>query len=62
MGVGCAELFDVGLDQEAVLHDVFLPRIDAALKSSDVVVDGLYSWEESLLLRDCYGECCGSIY
>ena len=28
-----------------------LPWIDAALKSSDVVVDGLYSWEEYTLLK-----------
>ncbi len=33
-----------------------LPRINAALEVSDVVVDGLYSWEEYLLLRDLYGE------
>jgi len=33
-----------------------LSRIDGSLKSSDVVVDGLYSWEEYILLRECYGE------
>ncbi len=33
-----------------------LPRIDAALKSSDVVIDGLYSWEEYLFLKDYYEE------
>jgi dephospho-CoA kinase len=32
-----------------------LPKIDALLKSSDVVVDGLYSWEEYTLLRSRYG-------
>lgn len=32
-----------------------LPRIDSALKSSDVVVDGLYSWEEYILLKEYYG-------
>ena len=32
-----------------------LPRIDTALKSSDVVVDGLYSWEEYILLKERYG-------
>jgi len=32
-----------------------LPRIDAARKKSDVVVDGLYSWEEYILLKDRYG-------
>jgi dephospho-CoA kinase len=33
-----------------------LPVIDSSLKSSDVVVDGLYSWEEYTLLRERYGE------
>ncbi len=33
-----------------------LPKIDAALKSGNVVVDGLYSWEEYLFLKDYYGE------
>ena len=33
-----------------------LPKIDASLKSSDVVVDGLYSWEEYTLLKERYGE------
>jgi len=33
-----------------------LPRIDSALKHSDVVVDGLYSWEEYTFLRNYYGE------
>jgi dephospho-CoA kinase len=33
-----------------------VPRIDAALKSSDVVVDGLYSWEEYKYLRQRYGK------
>jgi dephospho-CoA kinase len=32
------------------------PRIEQALKSSDVVIDGLYSWEEYLCLKACYGE------
>jgi dephospho-CoA kinase len=32
-----------------------LPRIDAWLKSSNVVVDGLYSWEEYTLLKSRYG-------
>ena len=31
------------------------PKIDAALKRSDVVIDGLYSWEEYILFKDCYG-------
>jgi len=33
-----------------------LPRIDGSLKSSNVVVDGLYSWEEYTLLKERYGE------
>ena len=33
-----------------------LPRIDAALKDSDVVVDGLYSWEEYQLLKSHHGQ------
>lgn len=33
-----------------------LPRIDGSLKSSNVVVDGLYSWEEYNLLKEYYGE------
>jgi dephospho-CoA kinase len=33
-----------------------LPRIEAALKGSDVVVDGLYSWEEYVFLKERYSE------
>mgnify|MGYP001079077861 CR=1 FL=1 len=33
-----------------------LPRIDNSLKSSNVVIDGLYSWEEYILLKERYGE------
>jgi dephospho-CoA kinase len=33
-----------------------LPRIEEALKSSDVVIDGLYSWEEYTYLKGRYGE------
>jgi dephospho-CoA kinase len=33
-----------------------LPRIEKALKSSDVVIDGLYSWEEYTYLKARYGE------
>lgn len=33
-----------------------LPRIDALLQSADVVVDGLYSWEEYTLLKSHYGD------
>jgi len=33
-----------------------LARIDASLTSSDVVIDGLYSWEEYTLLKERYRE------
>jgi len=33
-----------------------LPGIDSALKHSDVVIDGLYSWEEYTFLKEYYGE------
>jgi dephospho-CoA kinase len=33
-----------------------LPRIEAALKNTDVVVDGLYSWEEYLCLKERFGD------
>ncbi len=33
-----------------------VPRIDAALKNANVVVDGLYSWEEYTFLKDYYGD------
>ncbi len=42
-----------GMDAYAKLN---LPRIEASLESSDVVLDGLYSWEEYTLLKDYYGE------
>ena len=42
-----------GMDAYAKLN---LPRIESGLKSSDVVVDGLYSWEEYSFLRNQYGE------
>jgi dephospho-CoA kinase len=42
-----------GMDAYAKLN---LPRIDSALKSKNVVVDGLYSWEEYSLMKDYYGE------
>ncbi len=32
------------------------PRIDSALGYSDVVIDGLYSWEEYTFLKTYYGE------
>jgi dephospho-CoA kinase len=33
-----------------------LPHIEQALKKSDVVIDGLYSWEEYTYLKERYGE------
>jgi dephospho-CoA kinase len=33
-----------------------LPRINRSLKSSKVVVDGLYSWEEYVFLKEYYSE------
>lgn len=33
-----------------------LPKIDSARKQSDVVIDGLYSWEEYTFLKTHYGE------
>jgi len=33
-----------------------LPAIDSALKDQDVVIDGLYSWEEYTFLKSYYGE------
>lgn len=40
----------------SVYAKLSLPRIDAQLQSADVVVDGLYSWEEYTLLRNRYGD------
>jgi dephospho-CoA kinase len=42
-----------GMAAYAILN---LPLIDALLKESDVVVDGLYSWEEYTLLKNRYGD------
>ena len=33
-----------------------LPRIESALKQSDVIIDGLYSWEEYSFLKSHYGD------
>jgi len=40
----------------AAYAELNLPKIDASLKSSDVVVDGLYSWEEYKLLKGRYDD------
>jgi len=39
----------------AAYAELNLPKIDAWLKSSNVVIDGLYSWEEYTLLKSRYG-------
>jgi dephospho-CoA kinase len=39
----------------AAYAELSLPRIDSSLKLSDVVLDGLYSWEEYMLLKERYG-------
>ena len=44
---------EYGMDAYAKLN---LPKINLALKHSDVVVDGLYSWEEYTFLKGYYGE------
>jgi dephospho-CoA kinase len=33
-----------------------LPRIDLALKYADVIIDGLYSWEEYIFLKEYYNQ------
>jgi dephospho-CoA kinase len=33
-----------------------LPRIDEALEKGPVVIDGMYSWEEYLFLKERYGD------
>jgi len=40
----------------AAYAELNLPRIEAARKNADVVLDGLYSWEEYTLLKDRYGD------
>ena len=42
-----------GMDAYAQLN---LPRINLALTYADVVIDGLYSWEEYTFLKDYYRE------
>jgi len=41
-----------GMAAYAILN---LPKIDTALEAGNVVVDGLYSWEEYLVLHERYG-------
>jgi dephospho-CoA kinase len=40
----------------AVYARLNLPRINSALTYADVVIDGLYSWEEYTFLKDYYRE------
>ncbi len=40
----------------AVYAQLSLPRIDETSKFSDIVIDGLYSWEEYIFLKKYYGE------
>lgn len=40
----------------AAYAELNLPRIDALLGSSNVVIDGLYSWEEHTLLKSRYND------
>ena len=51
----CRELLrkELGMAAYAILNR---PRIDDALEKSDVVADGLYSWEEYLDFKSYYGD------
>lgn len=40
----------------AVYAMLSMPKIDTFLKSSHVIIDGLYSWEEYLVLREKYAD------
>jgi dephospho-CoA kinase len=44
---------DLGMAAYAILNQ---PHIDAALTRTDVVADGLYSWEEYLSFKNYYGD------
>ena len=44
---------EYGMSAYAILN---LSRIDLARKQSNVVIDGLYSWEEYTFLKTYYGE------
>jgi dephospho-CoA kinase len=43
----------------AAYAELNLPRVETALKSANVVIDGLYSWEEYIYLKGHYG---GDLY
>jgi len=40
----------------AVYAKLAMPKIDKFLKSSNAIIDGLYSWEEYLVLREKYAD------
>ena len=42
-----------GMEAYAKLN---VPRIDEAIKEGDVIIDGLYSWEEYQFLKEKYGK------
>lgn len=44
---------EYGMAAYAILN---LPKIEATLKKSDVVIDGLYSWEEYLFFKQRFGK------
>ena len=44
---------ELGMAAYAILNQ---PRIDAALKTANVVADGLYSWEEYLSFKNYYAD------
>ena len=44
---------EYGMGAFAILN---IPKIDALLEKSNVVVDGLYSWSEYKILKDKYGD------
>jgi len=40
----------------AAYAELSLPEVDRLLKSGNVIIDGLYSWEEFKLLKNRYGD------
>lgn len=48
----------LGMAAYAILN---IPRIDEALKSGNVVIDGLYSWDEYKVLKERYGDGFGTL-
>ncbi len=59
----CREILrkELGMSAYAILNQ---PIIDKALKTSNVVADGLYSWEEYLTFKDYYNQnfCVVAVY